>query len=213
MKKAIIFDVDGTLWNAVSVITDSWNQTISRYPEVTTRLTYDVMESMMGKTMDEFAELFPELEIERAKEILECCCKEEIEYLKEHPGTLYEGMREVLAELSEKYSLYIVSNCQNGYIETLLQGCNLGHLFEDFECYGRTGKRKGRNIQILMERCDIEKAIYVGDTQMDSDAAMEASIPFIFAAYGMGEVDFCRFVANSPSEIPEKIRGTRYFAL
>ena len=96
MNKAVIFDVDGTLWDAVSVITESWNQTIRRFPEVKSVITEEQMRGMMGKTMDEFAALFPEVEEKRAKEILACCCKEEIAYLHTHPGKLYPGVTQML---------------------------------------------------------------------------------------------------------------------
>ena len=167
----------------------------------------------MGKTMDEFVCLFPELSGERAREILDFCCKEEIQYLHSHPGTMYPGMREVLEMLHQQYELFIVSNCQNGYIEALLSSCNLSHVFEGFECFGRTGKKKGQNIQIVMQRYDIDKAIYIGDTQMDQEAAEYADIPFIFAKYGMGQVGYSRFAVNEPSEIPEEICKMKYFAL
>lgn len=213
MRKAVIFDVDGTLWDAVSVITDSWNNTLQGFPDVTSRVTYEVMRNMMGKTMDEFVTLFPELSMERAAEVLEYCCQEEINYLHSHPGILYPGIRDILETLHEQYELYIVSNCQNGYIEALLHSCNLSHLFEGFECFGRTGKKKGQNIQILMQRYEIDKAIYIGDTQMDQEAAEYAGIPFIFAKYGMGQAQCTRFMVNEPKEIPEEICKMKYFAL
>ena len=91
-------------------------------------------------------------------------------------------------ELAKKYPLYIVSNCQVGYIETFLETMDLKEIFLDFEDYGRTGLPKGRNIQILMERAQLDDAVYVGDTQGDYEATVLAQIPFIFAQYGFGEV-------------------------
>ena len=39
MKKGVIFDLDGTLWDAADQIVVSWNQTILRFPEVREVLT------------------------------------------------------------------------------------------------------------------------------------------------------------------------------
>ncbi|MGN0169669.1 MAG: HAD family hydrolase [Lachnospiraceae bacterium] len=213
MRKAVIFDVDGTLWDAVPQITRAWNETAHKFPEVTTQLREEQFLSYMGKTMDAYVGLFPELSAKKAQEVLAACCEEENDYLREHPGTLYPGIREVLEQLRQKYELYIVSNCQEGYIEALLSSCGLEEYFEDYECYGRTGQKKGRNIRILMERCGIDKAVYIGDTQMDQEAAMETEIPFVFAAYGMGKTEYSRFVAQTPDEIPEVIASMRYFEL
>lgn len=213
MNKAVIFDVDGTLWDAVSVITESWNHTISRFPEVKSTITEEQMRGMMGKTMDEFTALFPEVENARAKEILACCSEEEISYLQTHPGKLYPGITEMLALLHKEYDLYVVSNCQEGYIEALLQACDLGKYFVDHECFGHTGQGKAKNIRVLMQRYDIDKAIYIGDTQMDYEATLEVNIPFLFVSYGMGMAENRRFEAKNPSEIPDVIRKMRYFSL
>lgn len=58
-----------------------------------------------------------------------------------------------------------------------------GHL-----CFGDTGTEKGETIRRLMARHDITSAVYIGDTQGDLDAADGAGIPFVYAAYGFGEV-------------------------
>ncbi|MBR0434787.1 MAG: HAD family hydrolase [Lachnospiraceae bacterium] len=213
MNKALIFDVDGTLWDAVSVITDSWNLTASRYPEITTTISPSEMSKYMGQPMSAFVKLFPTIDERKALEVLDKCCKEEIDYLYDHPGRLYDGMKETIIRLSKDYDLYIVSNCQEGYIEALLHTTGLESYFKDFENFGRTGKLKDENIRILMERCDIKKAIYIGDTATDMDSAFKNDLPFIYAAYGMGEVDNARYLINSPSELPEVIKSTRYYEL
>ena len=213
MKKAVIFDVDGTIWDAVDRITEAFQEIADQFPDVTTRIDKETLCSYMGKTMDEFTKLFPELTKERATEVLDACCQNENVYLLKHPGVLYPGIVDVFETLSKKYELYIVSNCQEGYIEALLESCNLKKYFTDFENYGRTGKKKGRNIQILMERCDIDKAVYVGDTNLDYEATLEAGIPFVFAAYGMGATEYNRYVAKTPADIPDVIESMRYFSL
>ena len=84
------------------------------------------------------------------------------------------------------YHLYIVSNCQDGYIEDFISWSGCQDLIEDIEDYGRTGKGKADNIRLLMERNALDCAVYVGDTQGDLDSASAAGIPFIFASYGFG---------------------------
>lgn len=70
---------------------------------------------------------------------------------------------------------------------------------------GRTGLDKGANIRLVMERNGVTKAVYVGDTQGDADAAAEAGIPFIFTEYGFGSVkDAAARIASLP-ELPAAV--------
>jgi phosphoglycolate phosphatase len=55
-----------------------------------------------------------------------------------------------------------------------------------------------------MERNGIERAIYVGDTMGDCEAARAAGIPFLHAAYGFGSVPDAPAV-RAFSEIPAAI--------
>ena len=59
--------------------------------------------------------LFPDLPVEKRMEVMAACMNYENQYLLDHPGTLYPNVQEVLSELSKKYELFIVSNCQSGY--------------------------------------------------------------------------------------------------
>lgn len=213
MKKGVIFDVDGTLWDALDQLTDSWNKTASSFSFIHSTLDKEEVRKRLGKTKEDFYDLLGDIPREQAEEVMEACIREQDVYLREHPGRIYPGMRQVLEQLGEKYSLYIVSNCQEGYIENMLSTCGLEEFFEDYECHGRTGKSKGRNIRILMERCGIDKAVYIGDTEMDEEATIEAEVPFVYAEYGFGNVERARYVAKQPSDIPAAIEKMKYFSL
>ena len=60
--------------------------------------------------------------------------------------------------------------------------------FKDWECIGRTGRPKGENIQLVVQRNGLKSPVYVGDTILDCQAAQQAGVPFIHASYGFGEV-------------------------
>ena len=128
MKKGIIFDMDGTLWDSAKQVAESWNVVLEKeYPEVSVRITKEDMYRVMGKTMDVIADLlFPDEEKKKREEILEACGKYEIQYLKEHGGQLYPNVEKTFQELQKEYDLYIVSNCQKGYIEAFLDYYHLG---------------------------------------------------------------------------------------
>ena len=52
-----------------------------------------------------------------------------------------------------------------------------------------------------MQRNNIKKAIYVGDTEGDREAAKKANIPFIYASYGFGEVSDYDYKIDSISDL------------
>lgn len=208
MKKGIIFDVDGTLWDSAKPVAESWTLMLERrYPELARIITPDDMYRNMGKTMDAIgADLFPGLAPDKRDEVMDACMRYENEYLADHPGVTYPNMKETLAALSREYGLYIVSNCQEGYIEALMAACGIASYISDTECFGATGRPKGDNIRLVMERNGLEKCLYVGDTAMDQEAAGNAGIPFVFASYGFGQASGAEAVIGSLAELPRAVK-------
>ena len=208
MFDAIVFDLDGTLWDSIPSVTHGWNIALRRHPELNCILTEKDMRGFMGKTNPVIAQLMlPSLTPEAAYDIVKECNIEELAYLKDHPGTLYPGVPELLDRLSQEYPLYIVSNCDDGYVQTFLDVCGFWKYFEDIEMSGRTRKEKGENIRLIIERNHLDKAVYIGDTQGDLDASHVAGIPFIYAAYGFGTVDEDVPVIQTPSELTAHLSG------
>ena len=188
IERAVIFDLDGTLWDSSVQVIEAWNSIIKKYPETKAVVTPEKMATYMGKVLEEIsAMLFEDISKDRGLEIMTECSDYELEYLKDHSGVPYEDLEETLKALP--YPLFIVSNCQRGYIETFLECCGLGKYFKDFECSGNTGNPKGENILEIIRRNEIKNAVYVGDTQGDCNASQVAGIPFIFAEYGFGNAD------------------------
>ena len=208
MKKGIIFDVDGTLWDSAKPVAESWTLMLERrYPELARIITSDDMYRNMGKTMDAIgADLFPGLAPDKRDEVMDACMRYENEYLADHPGVTYPNMKETLAALSREYGLYIVSNCQEGYIEALMAACGIASYISDTECFGATGRPKGDNIRLVMERNGLEKCLYVGDTAMDQEAAGKAGIPFVFASYDFGQASGADAVIGSLAELPRAVK-------
>lgn len=207
MKKAILFDLDGTLWDASQPVTDSWNEILGKYPEAR-QITLCDMHGFMGKQMDEIARMImPDLPDSHRMTIMDECMEHELTYLKKHGGaTLYPKVRETLEILGKTHKLMIVSNCQDGYIQTFLEFSGLGELFGDFESAGATGLSKGENNKLVIARNSVDRAVYVGDTQGDLDSADFAGIPFVHAAYGFGKINRQTAQANSFEEIPNIVK-------
>lgn len=186
---SIIFDVDGTIWDSTESVADSWNKAIREHSNLDLTLDPVSLSRVFGKTMTEIADaLFPALDTEARMKLLDACYAEENRYLEDHPGLLYDGVAETIRNLSLRYPLYIVSNCQCGYIEVMLKTSGLAPYIKDHLCFGETLRPKGATIRMLMEKNSLKSPVYVGDTQGDADACKAAGIPFIFAEYGFGDV-------------------------
>lgn len=172
---SLIFDLDGTLWNSTETIYNVWKKEFG--------LNKEELDSLMGKTNDEIIEI---LKIEGSR--LDKVQKKENEQIKQFGGKIFDGVLDILPKLAKKYNLYIVSNCQDGYIESFLDYYQLRNCFKDFICSGNTGKNKNANLKILIKRNKIRNAIFIGDTKSDLNAANSSNIPFLYAAFGFGKL-------------------------
>lgn len=207
MIKAIIFDLDGTLWDSTGCASAIWNRVFLKHGEVTFKMTNEKAAQLMGKTMDEIGRiLFPGFSDWERNGIVNEFGAEEAAYLSENGAVLYDGLEETLKILKQDYDLYIVSNCQDGYVQAFLHAHKLSRYFNDIEMSGRTGQDKGSNIKLLMERNNIQSAVYVGDTQGDEKASRVAGIPFIYASYGFGKALAPDAVIFKITELPECVK-------
>ena len=190
--KHLIFDIDGTLWNTTGVVARAWTSAVeqSEIEELKDLLITDKMlQKEFGKPMDEIADdLFGDIDPVKKAELLKQCCELEHKAIEDNKEDLtYEGVRETLRELAKDNKLYIVSNCQDGYIELVIRKNDIADIITDYECFGHTGLLKADNIKLVIERNGIDKAYYIGDTLGDEKSAKEAGCEFVFADYGFGE--------------------------
>ncbi len=182
----LIFDVDGTLWDAREEVAASWSEVTIKYG--LGAITPSDMSKTMGLPMNDIADaLFPNLRKETRLSLLNECTENELIYLKKRPGKIYEGMEETLSYLKEKgFPLFILSNAQPGYIEAFLEGTNLGGYFLDHICWGDNSLPKSANMRILASRNLLKDFVYIGDTSMDEEESRKANARFVYAKYGFG---------------------------
>ncbi len=206
MIDSILFDLDGTLWDSTEIVAEAWNEVLAKEPKIDLTLTAGDLKKLFGRPLPVIASmLFTELPEKEQLDLMDRCCHQEHIALSQKCGILFPELENTLKILQKKYKLFIVSNCEAGYIETFLEASGLASYFTDFECPGNSGLSKGENNKLVIERNHLKSPIYLGDTQGDADAAAYAGIPFIFAKYGFGSVDNYKYSINTFAELPDFI--------
>jgi phosphoglycolate phosphatase len=187
---SIIFDLDGTLWDSTGNVAKAWQKAKEQVGYVKEDFTRDVIRSITGMTYNSiFEKLVPYLDEEKHNEFKTLCAGYELEILNIEGGELYPELDATLKYLQTKYKLYIVSNCQSGYIEVFFKISGMDHYFLGHQCYGTKNQPKAENILDIINDHNLKAPLYIGDTMGDYSAATKAGVPFIFAAYGFGVVE------------------------
>ncbi len=196
----IILDIDGTIWNTTQIVADGWNKAIVEYLSQNPRLTDQIgqvtaeqLQQEFGKPMNIIAmDLWPAAAEQDRSRLLELCVIYEHEALNKCSRDLtYPTVVQTIKKLSaqKKCRFYIVSNCQKGYVEIVLEKTGIAGCILDFETFGNTGLPKGKNIRLLADRNHLHNPLYVGDTMGDQEASHEAGVDFVWASYGFGKCD------------------------
>lgn len=203
---AVIFDLDGTLWDSTRTVADSWSASMKSMGESRVFTAVDIA-GIMGCTDKEIEEKLFGSYGERAHALCENCMTEEPPYVAVHGGRIYEGVEAMLEALSAEKPLFIVSNCQSGYVEAFLSYSGYSRYFRDYEYLGRRGLSKAENIRLIMERHRLEKCVYVGDTAHDGASAHSAGCDFVHAAYGFGHAEEYEALIDSPEKLISTLDG------
>jgi len=200
--KNAIFDMDGTLWDAVDSYAKIWNITAREFG-IAKIITRQDLIGLMGITIDRiFRALYPDGNVD-PKKFLPVLDKYERELMPILGGKLYPGVREGIEEISSSLNLYMVSNCGKDGLTNFLEFTGLKPFFKDTLTYGETGYDKAANISEIIGRHKMVEAVYIGDTESDCRAAHEAGIPMIHAKYGFGIAPDAEFSAGNFREITE----------
>lgn len=187
---SIIFDLDGTLWDSTANVAHAWQSAKQQVNYIQADITQQTVRSITGMAYDAiFEKLYPYLDETTRQEFKTLCAASELATLNEKGGAFYPQLAQTLTYLKSKYRLFIVSNCQSGYIEIFLGMEDMAGYFEAHQCYGTKGQPKFQNILDIVADNQLQAPVYVGDTTGDRDSAQKAGVPFIFASYGFGVVE------------------------
>lgn len=203
---SLIFDMDGTLWDAVDSYCKVWDATIKQCGVSRAPLTRHELVGLMGQSIGYImTALLPGLnDHDGFLRQLEC---NEDSMMPQLGGCLYPGVKETIPELARHCRLFIVSNCSAYGLPNFLKYTGMEPYFTGTLSYGETLCPKETNIAKVVEQYGLKSPLYVGDTQGDADSCRKAGLPIAWAAYGFGHIGDPDFTLERFSDLYTKILG------
>jgi len=183
---AVIFDIDGTLWNATSANAKGWNLGLEELGMVQ-RVTGGQIESVSGNTYERCMDILLPGERINHPELLSVFTKHETRVVATDGGMFYDGVLSGIIRLAQEYRIFLVSNCPSWYLDLFLQFSRLGPVLSGVDCHGRSGLPKDEMLTRMTRDHALRNPLYVGDTATDEKAAASAGITFVHAAWGFGK--------------------------
>ena len=202
----VIFDVDGTIWDSTEVVQKAWNKAFREEGLTGYHITAQDLRGLFGLPMKAIMErVLPEEPEETRDRVAKKCFQYEHEFLAEEPGCVYDGLEEMLRALCTKYPLFIVSNCQAGYIELMMDKTGFAPYFKGHLCPADTGLLKADNIRRIADENGLRHPLYVGDTLLDESSSREAGAAFAHAAYGFGTAKEPDLILHKPTDLVDQL--------
>ncbi|MBQ6701688.1 MAG: HAD family hydrolase [Clostridia bacterium] len=203
MLKAVIFDIDGTLWQTGASYIYSYNKLCDLYG-ITNRKTDEEVLMGLGIRLELLLEyLVPDTE--KTNELAFLAVNYSVEYLKAHENECcFDGVCNLLARVSEEYSVYLVSNCPRLYADTFMQISGTADYIKGI--YTIEDGEKTDNINKIAKETE-GKLLYVGDSTEDYDALTDRYTQyFCYAKYGYNTCDRYDYSIDLPSELSDVLR-------
>lgn len=186
---SLIFDMDGTLWDAVDLYVESWNIVFKRIGHNRTVVREDVMK-MVGKDGTKvIAAMMPDFDEQKRTDVYAEVNEWRRVLIPQKGGVLYDGVIDGSTALSAKYPLFILSNCATGIIRKFIDWAGIDALITAELAYGVNNMPKEYNINLLKQQHGLQNPVYIGDTAGDGEQSRLAGVPFVFVSYGFGTTD------------------------
>jgi len=186
---SIFFDMDGTLWDGVESYAKGFNDFFEA-GNINRRLTANDLYAYMGLEEEQYLQVtLSEFPFAERKETYQQIINFQYSRIQSDGGILYDGVVEGLMRLSEKYKLFIVSNCPEFTIQYFMEWAGIKDSITDTMAHGMNFKSKHENIKLLIEKYNLQNPVYVGDTESDRKQCDLVPIPFVYVDYGFGKVE------------------------
>ncbi|MBK5196571.1 MAG: HAD family hydrolase, partial [Proteiniphilum sp.] len=140
----------------------SWNKGLQQrgYQKQVTR---DNILGLMGKearVMLQF--ILPGATTDEQDLLFDAVIAEYQKLLDDMNPVIYEGVLTGLEQLSEKYRLFLLSNCEVSGLVNFMRHTKTTSLFIDYMEHGMNMKSKHHNLRLLIEKHGLKSPVYIG---------------------------------------------------
>lgn len=204
--QAVIFDLDGTLLYTLDDLTDSINYTMTKYgypvytiPQIQAFVgngLEKLTERALGCRPDNFDEIF-----EFFKDYYAAHCNEKTK--------LYDGVKEMIESVKDKYKMAIVTNKNVTALEALRKIYFDGLIEVIIGQSADLNKKPAPDgVFLALQKLGVKKenAVYVGDSEVDVMTAKNSGLPMIACLWGFRSKEIllncgAKIFAEQPSDI------------
>ena len=194
MQTAIIFDMDGTLFQTNLILEPALEHTFEhlRQQELWSGATpIEQYREIMGVPLEVvWKTLCPDHSDkirERSNQYFQAALIKEI---LQGNGALYHNVESTLQELSESYPLFIASNGETAYLQAIVAYYNLDRWIK--KCYSIDiipSSNKSRLVERIIKEQDIHSGVVVGDRASDINAAIDNKLTAIAVNFDFAQLD------------------------
>lgn len=213
MYDSIIFDLDGTLWDASDACAKGWNKALRAGQLTDVFVSPDDIRRVSGLPFEEcVSTLIDDLSKQDLLALGREIDQEEKREVTLAGGEMYKGVKKGIPELSKQYPLFLVSNCQAWYLDAFWDIHGLKPHFKSHDCHGSSEVLKSEMISRVCRENRLTRPIYIGDTKGDQMASHEAGVAFGFATYGFGSTEEADHLFSSFEGLVSWFRETECIA-
>ncbi|MGH0432376.1 HAD family hydrolase [Bacillus hominis] len=195
MLQALIFDMDGTLFQTDKILELSLDDTFDhlRLLQLWDMITpIDKYREIMGVPLPKVWEaLLPDHSNEVRKQTDAYFLERLIENIKSGKGALYPNVKEVFNYLKESgCSIYIASNGLTDYLQAIVSYYDLDQwVTETFSIEQIHSLNKGDLVKGILKKYDIKEAAVIGDRLSDINAAKDNGLIAIGCNFDFAQED------------------------
>ncbi|MFB1099659.1 HAD family hydrolase [Terribacillus sp. JSM ZJ617] len=221
MTKAVIFDMDGTLFQTDKILELALDETFSHLRSLnlwTADTPIDTYREIMGVPLPTVWEiLLPEHSNEIRQQADAYFLEKLVVNIKSGKGALYPNVPEIFRFLRENnLKIFIASNGLTEYLQAIVTYYNLEKwVTETFSIEQIHSLNKGDLVKIIIDKYEIKRGAVVGDRISDIHAAKDNGLVAIGCNFDFAnetELAQADYVINDLSELQHVIAKSNLFS-